>query len=68
MGRHSAIWPLFASAKTAAQLLDMTTAEFLQLVGDGALPGPVSFDRWDVVQIEAIMRGTKPKPTEDFVL
>lgn len=68
MGKHSAILPLFAAERTAAKILDMTPAEFRALVASGSLPGPVQYDRWDVAQLEAIMRGTKPKPSEEFEL
>ena len=68
MGRQTAIKPDFASERTAAALLDMTPAELRRLVDSGALPGPVYLDRWDVAALAAIMRGSKPKPSEDFVL
>ncbi len=60
--------PLFASERTAARLLDMKPTEFRRLVDDGALPGPTSFDRWDVSELTAIMRGHKPKVAEGFEL
>jgi hypothetical protein len=68
MGRREQFLPLFASERGAARLLDMTPTEFRGLVDAGALPQPCSFERWDVAQLEAIMRGTKPKPAEDFDL
>lgn len=49
--------PLFASERTAAQLLDMKLVEFRALVQAGALPGPTRLDRWDVSELQAIMRG-----------
>ena len=49
--------PLFATAKTAASLLEMKKAEFLALVKDGALPSAAKFDRWDVEQLQKAMRG-----------
>jgi hypothetical protein len=49
--------PLFASARTAARLLDMSVAEFQRLVAEGALPGPCMLDRWHVPELERIMRG-----------
>lgn len=49
--------PLFADQRTAAQLLCMKPAEFMRLVNEGALPGPVNFERWDVEELAAIMRG-----------
>jgi len=49
--------PLFATAKTAAALLEMKEAEFLALVKDGALPPAAKFDRWDVEQLQKAMRG-----------
>lgn len=60
--------PLFATDATAARLLDMTRPQFRALVDAGALPGPVAHQRWDVDELRAIMRGDKPKPTEDFTL
>lgn len=62
------VQPLFASATTAAKLLDMKPAEFRRLVDVGALPGPVRHERWDVEQIRAIMRGEFVRPSEDFDL
>lgn len=62
------VQPLFASASTAAKLLDMKPSEFQQLVDSGSLPGPVKHYRWDVEQIRAIMRGEFVKPSEDFDL
>jgi len=49
--------PLFADQRTAAQLLCMKPAEFARLVDEGVLPGPCRFDRWDVEELSAIMRG-----------
>jgi hypothetical protein len=60
--------PLFAGKHKAARLLDMTPAEFERLVSNGSLPGPTRLERWDVDQLAAIMRGTKPKPSEEFDL
>ncbi|MTH79391.1 hypothetical protein [Paracoccus aestuariivivens] len=65
MGHHA---PLFASERTAAQLLDMKPAEFKALVLAGALPGAVLHGRWDVAELQAIMRGNKIKPSEEFDL
>lgn len=60
--------PLFAAEATAARLLDMQVAGFRTLVAEGSLPGPNALGRWDVEELVAIMRGTKPKPNEDFTL
>ena len=60
--------PLFASEATSAALLDMRPAEFRTLVAEGALPPSVSFGRWDVNHLEAIMRGASHRPQEDFDL
>ncbi len=68
MGKAHRDWPLFVREQTAAQILDMTTAEFMALVNQGALPGPTALGRWDVAELSAIMRGTKPKPAEEFDL
>lgn len=54
MTKHT---PLFATAKTAAKLLEMKEAEFLALVKDGALPSATKFDRWDVELLQKAMRG-----------
>ncbi|WP_294930504.1 hypothetical protein [uncultured Paracoccus sp.] len=62
------VQPLFASEKTAARLLDMQPAEFRRLVDVGALPCAVKHGRWDVAELQAIMRGTKIKPAEEFDL
>ena len=51
--------PLFADAKTAAMLLCMSRVEFLRFVDEGALPGPCNLKRWDVQEIQAIMRNHK---------
>lgn len=60
------VQPLFVRDATAAKMLDMKTCEFRQLVSQGALPGPVRHERWDVEQIRAIMRGDAVKPNEEF--
>lgn len=61
---------LYASERSAAKLLDMRPAEFRALVDAGALPPPVkiggSVERWSVTDLDAIVRGQKPKPLEDF--
>lgn len=57
--------PLFASESTAAALLDMKLSEFRALVERGALPGPNQFSRWDVSQLQSIMRGDAARPTSD---
>lgn len=51
---------LFASDKSAAQLLDMKRAEFLSLVERGAIQGPEYIGgvaRWRVSTLEAINSG-----------
>ena len=68
MTRHE---PLAVKAQTAAAMLDMPPAEFLRLVGAGALPPPVKIgqhERWRVEQLNAIIRGDAAKPSEDFEL
>lgn len=60
--------PLFASERTAALLLDMKAAEFRRLVEHGALPGPCRLDRWDVQELEAIMRGDAARNMEGLDL
>jgi predicted DNA-binding transcriptional regulator AlpA len=52
---------LFARDVTAAKMLDMKPAEFRRLVEEGALPRPVSLDRWDVEELKSIMRGEAAK-------
>lgn len=59
---------MFASDATASKLLDMTRPQFLALVEAGSLPRPVAHGRWDVSELSAIMRGVKPKPSEEFEL
>ncbi len=68
MTRHE---PLAVKAQTAAAMLDLPPAEFMRLVGAGALPPPVKIgkhDRWNVEQLNAIIRGDAAKPSEDFEL
>lgn len=64
--------PMFASDRTAAKLLDMRVGEFRDLVDQGALPGPCaiagSVKRWDVEELQATLRGHKPKPKEELEL
>lgn len=64
--------PLFANERTAAQLLDMRPAQFLDLVEAGALPGPCAvgpgIKRWDVEELQAIIRGHKPRVMEELDL
>jgi hypothetical protein len=68
MGRIHRDWPMFAREQTAAKILDMTCTEFRTLVECGSLPKPTAHNRWDVAALEAIMRGEKIKPAEDFDL
>jgi hypothetical protein len=68
MGKHDL---LFASERSAAAMLDMRPAEFRALVAAGSLPAPIRIgehERWSVEDLDAIVRGQKPKPTEDFTL
>lgn len=65
MTKHT---PLFASETTAAKLLDMRPSEFRDLVEKGALPAPARFHRWDVAELQAIMRGDAAKPKDEFDL
>ena len=64
--------PLFASERRAAQLLDMTPGQFRELVDAGALPPPCALAgtvrRWDVEELRAIMRGEKPRMTQELDL
>jgi len=67
----SALRPLFADERTAAQLLDMAPATFRRLVADGVLPPPCrvgEIERWDVEELQAIMRGRKPRRREELEL
>ncbi len=58
MGRIS---PIAVGEKTAAKMMDMTTAEFRHLVGSGSLPSPVritgEFLRWRVSDLDAVLNG-----------
>ena len=68
MTRHE---PLAVKAQTAAAMLDLPPAEFMRLVGAGALPPPVKIgqhERWRVEQLNAIIRGDAAKPSEVFEL
>ena len=63
--------PLFVHERTAAQLLDMKPSDFRDLVDAGALPRAHrigTHERWCVEELHAILRGTAPKPTEEFTL
>ncbi|MBB5220593.1 hypothetical protein HNP73_000514 [Amaricoccus macauensis] len=58
MGAHPA--PLFATERTAAQLLDMKPTEFAALVEGGHLPRPKllgGLKRWDVQELQKIISG-----------
>lgn len=70
MGRHDP-GILYASERSAAKLLDMTPAQFRDLVDRGALPAPAKIgehERWSVADLDAIVRGHAPKPVDDFEL
>lgn len=71
MTQHST-HPLYASERSAARLLDMKPAEFRELVSVGALPPPIKIagtvERWNVSDLDLIIRGKKPKPEEEFTL
>ena len=60
--------PLFASEATAAALLDMKPAEFRDLVAAGSLPGANKLNRWDVAELQAIMRGQAHRPKDELDL
>lgn len=53
--------PIWASERTAAELLDMTPAEFRRLVEGGYLPAPREIApgmiRWDAAHLRAIGNG-----------
>lgn len=52
--------PLFANERTAAQLFDMKTSEFVRLVEEGHLPKPRDIGgikRWDVLELHRTARG-----------
>lgn len=58
--------PLFASAATAAKLLDMKPSQFRTLVAEGVLPRPVEIGgetRWPVATLEALASG---QPMDDL--
>ncbi|TMV14433.1 helix-turn-helix transcriptional regulator [Arenibacterium halophilum] len=63
--------PICVRETRAAQLLDLTSKEFRDLVSKGALPRPVrvgGFDRWRVSDLEAILNGDAALPSEDIEL
>lgn len=63
--------PIAVKDTTAAAMLDMPPVQFRRLVQAGALPPPVRIggnERWQVAQLEAILRGDAAKPSEDFEL
>ena len=52
--------PLFATAATAARLLEMTLDQFNELVAAGYLPRPHrigTLERFDVAQLQSAIRG-----------
>ena len=52
--------PIFASERSAANLLDMKPGEFRSLVEGGHLPGPRTIggiDRWDVDELRKVISG-----------
>lgn len=52
--------PIYASASTAAKLLDMKPREFAQLVEAGHLPPPRrigDLERFDVAELRSVIRG-----------
>lgn len=57
----SRLLPIYASEKTAAELLDMKPAEFLRLVDGGHLPRGREIApgviRWEADELRAIGRG-----------
>ncbi len=66
MGQHT---PLFATAKTAAALFEMTQGEFLALVEEGVLPKPQQIgphERWETDELKAIARGEKADGYEEI--
>jgi predicted DNA-binding transcriptional regulator AlpA len=63
--------PIAATERTAAQLLDMTKAEFRRLVDAGALPPPVrvgDMERWRVDDLRRMLSGQAARPNEDIDL
>ena len=66
MGKHT---PLFATAKTAAALFEMTQGEFLTLVEEGVLPRPQKigpYERWETDELKAIVRGENADGYEEI--
>lgn len=52
--------PIFATAATAARMLDMKLSDFSELVEAGHLPRPYrigSFERFDMEELTKIIRG-----------
>lgn len=53
--------PLFVRETKAARMMDMSTSEFLGLVDQGALPGPVDLPgskRWRIADLKAVGDGS----------
>lgn len=51
---------LFVNRQNAARLLDMKPSQFSDLVQIGVLPNPRclgKYERWDVEELQAILRG-----------
>lgn len=51
---------IFAAERRAAGMLDLKPCDFLALVNDGILPKPTligNHKRWDVEQLQSIVRG-----------
>lgn len=55
--------PIFATAATAAALLDMTKVQFLALWRERKIPDPFHLDsdgpRWSVAELEAWAKGRR---------
>lgn len=61
--------PIAVAEKTAAAMLDLSVADFANLVANGALPGPKDIGghkRWMMADLEAILTGDAAKPKEAF--
>jgi len=68
--RSAPITPIAVSDRRAAQMLDMPTSRFRELVAAGALPKPrriADMERWRMVDLEAVLSGTAAWPDDEDI-